>query len=109
MLKDIQQNFTRLEDSMQGLPPTAFNLTKAQAILYEVGLSWRAFEQEINTSIQEQGAFSCLSLEDDAEQATNPQKKSSSVTKFADQDTKEYSLDLSKSVPITTYEQLRED
>jgi len=36
---------------MQGLPPSAFNLTKAQAILNEIGLGWIELESEINTSI----------------------------------------------------------
>jgi len=39
---------------MQGNPPEAFNLTKAQTILNEVGLGLIALEDEVNTSIAEQ-------------------------------------------------------
>ena len=59
--KDIHRNYEQLEASMQGLPPSAFNLTKAQAILNEIGLGWLALESEINTGIQEAGAFDSLS------------------------------------------------
>ena len=39
---------------MQGNPPEAFNLTKAQAILNEIGLGLIALEDEVNMSIAEQ-------------------------------------------------------
>ena len=65
MLKDIRRNYAQLEASMQGLPPSAFNLTKAQAILNEIGLGWIELESEINTSIQEKSTFDTISLEDD--------------------------------------------
>ena len=51
LLRDILRNYSQLEASMQGLPPSAFKLTKSQAILNEVGLGWIALENEINTSI----------------------------------------------------------
>ena len=38
MLKDAQRNYSQLESSMAGLPPSAFSLTKSQAILNEIGL-----------------------------------------------------------------------
>ena len=37
MTKDIQRNFVQLEANMQGMPASAFNLTKAQAILNDIG------------------------------------------------------------------------
>ncbi len=41
---------------MQGRPPEAFNLTKAQSILNEIGLGQIALEDEVNTSIAEQAS-----------------------------------------------------
>ncbi len=41
---------------MQGRPPEAFNLTKAQSILSEIGLGQIALDDEVNTSIAEQAS-----------------------------------------------------
>ena len=38
---------------MQGMPASAFNLTKSQSILNEVGTNLAELEAEVTTSIQE--------------------------------------------------------
>ena len=53
MIKDIQRHYSQLESAMQGLPASAFNLTKSQSILNEVGLAQIALEADLNTSIAE--------------------------------------------------------
>ena len=55
-MKDISQNYAQLQASMQGRPPEAFNLTKAQSILNEIGLGQIALDDEVNTSIAEQAS-----------------------------------------------------
>ena len=51
LVKDIQRNFGQLETQMQGLPASAFNLTKTQSILHDLGISWLDLDSELNTSI----------------------------------------------------------
>ena len=51
---------------MQGLPASAFNLTKTQAILNEIGLGQIALEDEVNTSIAEHDSVaSCADSSND--------------------------------------------
>ena len=56
LIKDISHNYAQLQASMQGRPPEAFNLTKAQSILNEIGLGQIALDDEVNTSIAEQAS-----------------------------------------------------
>lgn len=53
MLKDVARNYTQLQASMQGRPPSAFNLTQQQAILNDIGEAWVLLEGEISTSVSD--------------------------------------------------------
>ena len=121
LLKDIQRNYSNLEASMQGHPPSAFNLTKNQAILNEVGLDQLALETEMSTSIQEQHQSNTffdnkLSLENSSDCSSrtgrnldNLNHEEKSVTMFADQSQKsdQEGFDDSNNSPLT-YKSLRE-
>jgi len=87
---------------MQGNPPEAFNLTKAQAILNEIGLAQIALQDEVNTSIAEyqSSTIDITSLEGSKALAAKDSLNDDNHESFSDQ--------TQTQVLVTTYEALRE-
>ena len=98
---------------MQGLPASAFNLTKSQSILNEVGQAQIALEADLNTSIAEldDGSGSGKVTKGPVKSSGRDKTNQDGGASGSDQTSSSVSnsADTSNSTLVTTYEALREN